>query len=390
MALHGDLAARMGGARWRKIGGTVVVVPAVPTLLPEQPLPLIAVLLGVAWFSVSCLVQWGALRSARLARRRAPECFRAEGPGPGERVHLAFLGDLQRGVLDVPRALAEALEGSGAEMLISSGDFVSHGEGPYYGILLSAFERAGIRTPTRVVPGNHDLWPRRCKDDRIGGAAFTRAFGPRHWALRAGPVLLVGLDNGAHWLMEEQLPWLERTLDAHAAIPWICVCHRPPYLVEEAGQPSDPDLVELAALLERRPPLAVIAGHMHTYRDEVIRGVRVIVNAHGGDVHGLSLQRDDFELLHVDVGPDGMTVEPRRYRRKRDAEAALDQLAVRFWSDRRKPWARLLGLPAELLLRLFGRSVPIVRHPVERRLPPREVLVARRREALEREALGEG
>ncbi|MDJ0522119.1 MAG: metallophosphoesterase [Planctomycetota bacterium] len=356
---------------------------AVLASLLDHPVLLGAALIALLWFSISCLVQWGALRAARLAKRAAPPCFRAEGPGPGERVHVAFLGDLQRGVLDVPRALAPALESGGADLLVSSGDFVSHGEGPYYGVLLGAFARAGIKTPTRVVPGNHDLWPRRCKDDRIGGEAFERAFGPRHWSLRAGPVLIVGLDNGADWLIDDQLPWLERTLDEHAGVPWICVCHRPPYELDAPDTPPVRDMVELAALLERRKPLLVVAGHLHEYRDELVNGVRVIVNAHGGDVHGLALQRDDFELLHVRVGPEGTEVEPRPYRRRKDPHTALDQLAVRFWADRRKWWGALLGLPADLLLRLLGRSVPIVKHPVERRIPAREVLVSRRREALE-------
>jgi len=355
-------------------------------LIPPATLPPLLVgglALLCVWLTVSIAVQWGALHASRLARRSAPACFRAAVPGPGPGVDLAFLGDLQRGVLDVPLALAEALPREGVDLLISSGDFVSHGEGPYYGVLLAAFERAGLTTPVRVVPGNHDLWPRRSKDDRIGGAEFARAFGPRHWALRTGPVLVVGVDNGANWLVDEQLPWLEQTLDAHADTPWICVCHRPPFRLDEPGAPTDGDLAGFVALLRRRPPLLVVAGHMHTYHDATVDGVRVIVNAHGGDVHGLALRRADFELLHVRVDHAGIVAEPRRYRRKRDWRTARDQLAVRFWADRRKRWGALLGWPAGLVLRLLGRSVPVTRVPEERRVPEQAVLDARRKQPLE-------
>ena len=58
------------------------------------------------------------------------------------------------------------------------------------------------------------------------------------------------------------------------------------------------------------------------------------------------------------------------------------QLAVRFWSDRRKWWGALLAWPGRMVLSLFGADVPVERHPVERRHPPKDVLVARRREEL--------
>ena len=339
---------------------------------------------GGAWILMSAVMQWGVRRAAALGRVTPPEAFSSSprvGP-EADHVHLAFLGDLQRGVADVARPLARILREQDVDLMVSSGDFASHGEAPYYGVVLAALARAGLDRPVRVVPGNHDLWPRRSKDDRIGGALFEARFGPRHWALRAGPVLVVGLDNGAHWLIDDQLPWLAGVLDAHAGVPWILVCHRPVFLFGRPGAPVDADLEHLAALLRTRPPTLAVSGHLHDYHDEVVDGVRHVVNAHGGDVHGLALSREDFELLHVRITPEGMTVEPQRYARAHDARASLDQLAVRFWSDRRKVWGAVLAWPVGLLLRALGRDVPVVRHPVERRVPEREVLVARRKRPL--------
>ena len=123
-----------------------------------------------------------------------------------------------------------------------------------------------------------------------------------------------------------------------------------------------------------------VSGHMHTYHDQTVNGVRYIVNAHGGDVHGLALRREDFELLHVQVGPgDEWQVEARPYGRRRSWAVARDQLAVRMWYDRRRPLPYLLGWPAALFLKLIGKYVPVVRYPVERRIPSREILQARRR-----------
>ena len=332
--------------------------------------------------ALSNLTLGGAARAAALGRRTAPACFdpTAHAPLAGPAVHLAFLGDLQRGVMDVARPLAAHARSADVDLLVSSGDFVSHGEAPYYGLLLEAFERAGLDTPMRVVPGNHDLWPRRSKDDDIGGALFEARFGPRHWAECAGPVLLVGLDTGGDWLIEAQLPWLEQTLAGAPAVPWICVSHRAPYFFDAPAPTPRADLAALLPVLSARPPLLFVSGHEHTYRDESVDGVRYIVNAHGGDVHGLALQRADFELLHVRVSADGaFEVEPRPYKRRRAWPVARDQFAVRLWADRRKPLGAFLGLPAALLLKALRRYVPVVHHPVERRIPSRDVLVERRR-----------
>jgi 3',5'-cyclic AMP phosphodiesterase CpdA len=354
-------------------------VPDAPAALTD-PLP--AALLGVAalWLLVSALVQWGARRAARLGARPAPEVFRAppRADADAARAHVAFLGDLQRGVADVARPLARVLREQDVDLLVSSGDFVSHGEAPYYGVALAAFERAGVDRPVRVVPGNHDLWPRRSKDDRLGGALFAERFGARHWALRAGPLLVVGLDDGAPWLLEGQLPWLREVLDGEPGTPWILVCHRPLFRFGEPGNPPEEDLLALRPVLRERPPALVVSGHLHDWCDRAVDGVRHVVNAHGGDVHGLALRRGDFELLHVRAGPEGLEVERRAYPRRHDARTSLDQLAVRFWSDRRRPWGALLAWPVDLVARLLGRHVPVPRHPQERRVPDRETLIARR------------
>jgi 3',5'-cyclic AMP phosphodiesterase CpdA len=356
-------------------------VPPTPLLLATLPTwGQAAIALLLAWAGVSAAIQIAAARARALGRRPAPACFRAPVPGAeAATVHLAFLGDLQRGIVDVAGPLGEALRAEGVDCLVSSGDFASHGEAPYYGILLDAFARAGIETPVRVVPGNHDLFPRRSKDDTLGGQVFEERFGPRHWALRAGPVLLVGLDNGADWLLDDQLPWIEAQLREHAGVPWICVAHRPPFRFDAQGAPPYEDLAALGPFLEAHPPLLVVSGHLHDYRDETIRGVRYVVNAHGGDVHGLGLRRRDFELLHVRVsGRGGLTVEPKPYARRASWRTAWHQVLVRVWASRRGPLGAFLAWPAGALLRLLGREIPVPRHPEERRHPAPDVLRARR------------
>ena len=335
------------------------------------------------WLLVSVAMQAAAGRAARLAAREAPPCFRAppETPAPGEPLRLAFLGDLQKGVTDVVGPLGEALAREHAHLLVCSGDFVSHGEGPYYGIVLDAFETAGVQTPVRVVPGNHDLYPRRSKDDRIGGPVFERHFGPRHWVLDLGRIRLVGVDTGADWTMDRQLPELAQALEAAGGGPWIAVTHRPPFQFDEESHPPYADLGPLAAFFETHGPALVMAGHLHKFQDLVVNGVRYIVNAHGGDVQGDTLRRRNFELVFADVLEDG-SFETRieQYERRTSLRAMRHKLYVRMWADRRKRLGRILAAPAGLLWRLLGWYVPVVRHPVQRRFPTREEVEQRRAE----------
>jgi hypothetical protein len=95
-----------------------------------------------------------------------------------------------------------------------------------------------------------------------------------------------------------------------------------------------------------------VSGHLHAFSDRVVDGVRYVVNAHGGDVHGLDPGLRAFDLFEVRVHPDGR-VETERHpvARRRDWRAVWDQLCVRAWCDRRRPLGRVLALPGALLLR---------------------------------------
>ena len=347
-----------------------------------EALPLLLALILGLWLLISAAMAWGARRAAMLAALPGPEAFRrpARAGAEAPRARIAFLGDVQRGIADIDGPLAAAVQAEAVDLLVSSGDLVSHGEAPYYGIAIRGLERTGAAVPLRAVPGNHDLWPRRSKDDRIGGALFEVRFGPRRWAERCGPLLIVGIDNGATWLAEDHVPWLEETLAARGGVPWILVCHRPLYNFDHPERQTPDDLACLLPVLAAHPPALVVSGHLHAFHDETVDGVRHVVNAHGGDVHGLAIRREDFQVLYVDAEADGVRTRLEGYERQRNARTYGDQLAVRFWSDRRKPWGAVLAWPGRLVLRAFGADVPVERHEVERREPPREELRARRRE----------
>ncbi len=219
------------------------------------PVVAAVLLLLTGWLLLSWTIEALAWAGWRLGNGEAPASFRAPPRRLREGVaRLAFLGDLQRGVADVARPLARTLAEDPVDLLVSSGDLVAHGEAPYYGVLFDAFEAAGIDTPARVVPGNHDLQPRGVRDAAAGRDLFGRAFGGGAFLETVGPVLVAGLDTALGPVGDASLEALDRALAEDPARPWILVCHRPLRRLQHADAPAEPDLASVVERVEARPP----------------------------------------------------------------------------------------------------------------------------------------
>lgn len=316
--------------------------------------------IALTWLVLSLLMQLGAVRAARLARRPAAACFRAPiAPvAADEPLRITVLGDLQKGVTDVVKPLAASLRERSPHLLLSTGDLVSHGEAPYFGIVFDAFEHAGIETPARVTPGNHDLYPSRWKE-AVGGPLFERHFGGRRFVLDLGRLLVIGLDTGTRASQEPEIRWLREMRATHAGRPWIVLTHRPLIDIRDDGTTLAHDLEDLRAVLAADPPRLVLCGHLHDDHDLVHEGVQYVVSA-GGDVSGTPLVRGAFSLVHITIDPAGeVTVERTVHRRRRSWRALRNKLAVRFWKDRRKPAFAVLAAPTAPLFRVLGLYVPV-------------------------------
>jgi hypothetical protein len=329
----------------------------VPPWLP--PLLLAA---GAAFVLAGLAVVWGERRAAGLAARPRARAFANAAPPEvaGPTASVAFLGDVQRGIRDVARALAEALPRGRAALLVSSGDLASHGEAPYHGVVAAALDRAGIAVPTLVVPGNHDLQPSGVRDSEPGRRLFEEKVGPRRWTALVAGLRLVGVDDATGPFPEEARAWVAGVLEADPGRPWLLVAHRAPRRLDREGTPPDRDLGTLVALLEARPPVAVVSGHLHDDAEATVAGVRYLVNARGGDFAKRAWRAPpDFTLLWADVGPGGAVVFRReRVPRRRSGATALDQLAVRLWAEGRRFPLRGVAAPVRALLSAFRRRAP--------------------------------
>ena len=302
-------------------------------------LGILSIAAGVALIVLALVVEVGAMLGVRLGERPSASVFANRAPPPiaGTHVRVCFVADVQRGLASVVRPLVAELARAQTDLLVSSGDLVSHGEAPYYGLVSRALDRAGSTTPLLVVPGNHEVQPDRVKDYANGRRLFEEKIGPRWWSVRAGAVQIIGLDNGVEPIENEQLEWLRATLAAAPLIPYLVVCHRPPRDLDAPGSPPITGAT-FVALLETRPPIAVIAGHTHADRDATVSGVRYIYNAQGGD-----LGKDDpgfgptrFNVIMADVDADGsVALRTQSIARGSSLAVTFDYFCVRMWIERR-------------------------------------------------------
>lgn len=321
-----------------------------------MPPPLAPLLVGYVVVAVVFLV--GLVRARALARIGVPAA-NAAPPSLAAPARVVFLGDVQRGIRDVAGPLADVVRDEGAVLVVSSGDLASHGEAAYHGLVGAALRRAALDVPLLVAPGNHDLERSGSEDGVAGRARFERLVGPRRFTARIGPLLLVGTEDAIEPAEEEAWTFVERAVAAHDG-PWLLVTHRPPLRMHVPGTPPAPRCAPLFAWLARRPPVAVVSGHLSRDAETEVDGVRYIVNAEGGDVDGRRwFAPPTFHLRVAEVGADGTVSWRRRVVPRRVSWATtLDQLLVRAWASGRRWPARLFAAPGRALLRAL-RGAPV-------------------------------
>lgn len=144
-----------------------------------------------------------------------------------------------------------------------------------------------LRTPYRVLPGNHDIgepaehaWQGQVvTSERV--SAFTEVFGPAQWRVDLGDVTLLGLNSElfGSGIDDEarQWEWIEETVSSIGSErPVLLFQHKPLWTVVENSD-HNLDIRESGALLlehlERVNLKSVGTGHLHCFRTKQRGGV---------------------------------------------------------------------------------------------------------------------
>jgi 3',5'-cyclic AMP phosphodiesterase CpdA len=181
---------------------------------------------------------------------------------------------------------------SGAGAVIVNGDLCINGPESDDEIAFAGYALRGLRAPSYVLPGNHDIGdepPGQDADQLINDARLVRwlrAFGRDSWLFEAGGWVLVGVNAqlfGSGLAREaEQNAWLADALKTAFPKPAALFAHKPLFLEDpDEGEPSPactppgPRAALLQALHGSSARL-VVSGHLHQYRDRLIHGLRHI------------------------------------------------------------------------------------------------------------------
>ncbi|MFI5609136.1 metallophosphoesterase [Amycolatopsis sp. NPDC051903] len=161
------------------------------------------------------------------------------------------------------------------EAVLVTGDIADHGLPAEY---RRAAELFAYPAPVLTCPGNHDV--REAFRETLLGEPASAA--PVNVAKDVNGVLLALCDStipgeGAGYLEDSTLAWLDETLAAHAG-PAFVAFHHPPLevgvpLVDAIRQTGEDRLAEV---LHRHPRVAaVLCGHVHTGAATTFAGVPV-------------------------------------------------------------------------------------------------------------------
>lgn len=163
------------------------------------------------------------------------------------------------------------------DCVLVTGDLTDCGLEEEYAIVAELLSR--LPFPAYAVPGNHDR--REPFRSAFAAAGYLPESGPLNFAVRCGPVRIVGLDSlvtgeshGA--LVPETLRFLEETLAGSPDAPTLVMLHHPPFDTGIAHMDAT-RLLEGAAALERivaanRHVRRVLCGHVHRSIQQVFGG----------------------------------------------------------------------------------------------------------------------
>jgi len=162
------------------------------------------------------------------------------------------------------------------------------------------------RFPLYLTPGNHDIWSET--SERL----FRKYAGhPPHYSFDYGPAHFTILDNSrSDDLSADELAFLERDLEAHAAQPLKCiVSHRPSWIFNAAALNRD---FPLHRLVRKYGVQYVIAGHLHELLHYKLDGVEYIsMPSAGGHLRASSKYEDGWFFGFADMEVRGGRTEFR-------------------------------------------------------------------------------
>jgi Icc protein len=218
---------------------------------------------------------------------------------------FAVMGD-NRGNYEVLRQLIVSANREQPSLMVNTGDLVAEGRLREYLRFLAVIRQS--HGPYFTVVGNHDVTGN-------GLLIYRQLFGEENYAFDYAGCRFVMLDNSRGQFPEERLQWLDTQLDT--PLRKFVFMHKPPPVgtwgAPFAAAPWRENADRFVALVSRRRVDRVFVGHIHTYGEREIGGVRYVLTGGAGAPLAPS-PHAYFHYVLVSVSPSGIQDQVVRLR----------------------------------------------------------------------------
>jgi rubrerythrin len=162
-------------------------------------------------------------------------------------------------------------EASGTDFTLVLGDVVPFGSKVFYDNVVELIN-VTAKTPVFVLRGNHDT------------NFYADHFGNADYAVADSRTLIIVLDNSERALRPETIAFLQKTLEDYRRPNVVLAMHIPPPNAVSGNSLSSGEWEKASSVLEpyRRSIRFILSGHVHSYFEDEIDGVKLIGSGGGG------------------------------------------------------------------------------------------------------------
>jgi len=217
--------------------------------------------------------------SIALAPGSALSAPRTEGDKAVKILELSDMHILDKGSLDYPRKVIEAMNKEGGDLVIAPGDLATDGQRPELELAKQLMDE--LKMPWHVVQGNHDVLYSGEKEEALFREVFSLK--SNSYYFQEKDIHFLGIAHGCgrayqkNSVKPDVLAWMRTTLDTiKDKRPIILFSHYP---FAKGVKYRTPNADEVLSLFAGKNLLAVMSGHFHGNTEKIENGVLMTTTA---------------------------------------------------------------------------------------------------------------